>query len=101
MHAGLETKVPCWACAGHFFEYALRVPKDRKAWSAELGGPALPEIGGAHWRTWRALLKEEAGPKPEMALDLTEVMLQPATYGAMMENAHNGAPLLQPSAEWL
>ena len=67
------------------------MPKDRKAWSPELGGPALPETGGGHWRDWRTLLREEAGPKPYMARERAEVMLQPATYGAMMENAHNGA----------
>ena len=93
--------------AGRFHEYSLQVPLNEKGWRPELGGPGLPEPGGRLWREWQALLKSEALPSHETPSDLgrqrplarTELLMQPATYGALVENGHNGAPAPGPMLE--
>lgn len=85
--------------AGHFYEYALQVPPDEKGWRPELGGPGVPEPGGPLCRAWQALLRKEAAPSNQAPSDIgrqrplarTELLMQPATYGALVENGHNGA----------
>ena len=76
---------------------------EEDAWAEDLGGRILPEARGPLSAEWRALLAEESpgvqgGARSGAGRAPRERLLQPAMYGALMENAHNGGVFNNPAA---